>query len=181
MLKSDENHFYFYSTINVQAIAYIVKQRNWKLPQLSINQVNDLISRLKTKKSPDYYGFSAKHIKHGGIVSARHLRTYLNLSFQYIEHGVPAEELTGLASLIHKGGKKSLTEPGHFRKITVCALLGQLKQMAVCDLSLPILNPLKPPSQLGFTPGLFVKLANIIISEKRSLAVKNNQVVLYHF
>ena len=53
--------------------------------------------------------------------------------------------------------------------------------MAVCDLSLPILNPLKPPSQLGFTPGLFVKMANIIITEQRCLAVKNNQVLLQQF
>ena len=41
-----------------------------------------------------------------------------------------------------------------------------MKQMAVCDLALPILKPLKPSSQLGFTPGLFVKLANIMVSEK---------------
>ena len=53
--------------------------------------------------------------------------------------------------------------------------------MAVCDLALPILRPLKPDSQLGFTPGLFVKLANIIVAEKRALAVTNNQVVLHQF
>ena len=48
--KSDDNTMYFYSTINVQAIAYIVKQRNWKLPELSFNQVQNLIERLKTNK-----------------------------------------------------------------------------------------------------------------------------------
>ena len=53
--------------------------------------------------------------------------------------------------------------------------------MAVCDLALAILKPLKPSSQLGFTPGLFVKLANIMVSEKRALAVTNNQIVLYQF
>ena len=56
-----------------------------------------------------------------------------------------------------------------------------MKQMAVCDLALPILKPLKPASQLGFTPGLFVKLANIIVSEKRALATENNEVVLQMF
>ena len=53
-----------------------------------------------------------------------------------MEQGVPCEELVGAGSLVHKGGKKSLSEPKHFRKITVCALLGQIKQMAVCDLAL---------------------------------------------
>ena len=48
-------------------------------------------------------------------------------------------------------------------------------------LALPILKPLKPHSQLGFTPGLFVKLANIIVSEKRALGTANNQVVLHQF
>ena len=103
------------------------------------------------------------------------------MSFQYIELGVPSEELVDTGSLVHKGGKKSLSDPKHFRKITLCALLGQIKQMAVCDLALPILRPLKPHSQLGFTTGLFVKLVNIIVTEKRALAVKNNQIVLHQF
>ena len=132
-----------------------MKQRNWKLPQLSFNQVQNLIERLKSNKSPDYFGFSAKHVKHGGFVSAHFLQKYINLSFQFIEQGVPDEELVGAGSLVHKGGKKSLSDPQNFRKITVCALLGQIKQMAVCDLAIPILQPMKPPSQLGFTPGLF--------------------------
>ena len=107
----------------------------------------------------------------GGRPAAYFLMKYLNLSFEYIQYGVPEQELIGLASLIHKSGKKSLIDPKNFRKITVCALLGQIKQMAVCDVALPILRPLKPPSQLGFTPGLFVKLANILVTEKRAMAV----------
>ena len=103
------------------------------------------------------------------------------MSFQHMQHGVPENELVGAGSLVHKAGKKSLTEPQHFRKITVCALLGQIKQMAVCDLALPIPRPLKPHSQLGFTPGLFVKLANIIVTEKRALAIAHNQIVLHMF
>ena len=164
--NSEDNTNYFYSTINVEAIAYIIKQRRWKLPELTFNQVQNLIERLKSNKSPDYFGFSARHVKAGGFVSATYLMEYINLSFRSMEQGVPSGELVGSGSLVHKGGKKSLTDPKHFRKITVCALLGQIKQMAVCDLALPILRPLKPLSQLGFTPGLFVKLANIIVTEK---------------
>ena len=88
---------------------------------------------------------------------------YLNISFQFLEHGVLAEKLTGVASLIHKGNKKSLLDLRNLHRITVCALLGQIKQMAVCDLAFPILKPLKPPSQLGFT-----------VSEKKVLACNNN-------
>ena len=130
--KSENNTIYFYATINVQAIAYLIKQRNWKLPKLSFNQIQDIIDRLKCNKSPDYFGFSAKHVKKGGFVSTHYLMNYINTSFQFIEHGVPKEELVGSASLVHKGNRKSLCEPLNFRKITVCALLGQMKQMAVC-------------------------------------------------
>ena len=56
-----------------------------------------------------------------------------------------------------------------------------MKQMAVCELAFPIMKPLKPHSQLGFTPGLFVKLANIMVSEKRALETTNNQIVLHQF
>ena len=63
----------------------------------------------------------------------------------------------------------------------MCALLGQLKQMAVCDLTLPILRPLKSPSQLGFTPGLFVKMANIMVTEKRAWALFHDLILLIQF
>ena len=56
--ESKDDMTYYYATINVEAISYIVKQRNWKLPQLSFNQVEDIISRLRTNKSPDIMGFS---------------------------------------------------------------------------------------------------------------------------
>ena len=67
------------------------------------------------------------------------------------------------------------------RKITVCALLGQLKQMAVSDLTLPILRSLKSPSQLGFTLGLFFKLANLMVTEKRAWAHAHVQILLIQF
>ena len=34
VFNSDDNHNYYYSTIDVDAIAFIVKQRNWTLPQI---------------------------------------------------------------------------------------------------------------------------------------------------
>ena len=162
--ESKDDMTYYYATINVEAISYIVKQRNWKLPQLSFNQVEDIISRLRTNKSPDIMGFSAKHLKNGGPIAIHFIMQYLNMSFHSIQYGVPESELTGVASMIHKGNKKSLIDPKSFRKITVCALLGEIKQMAVCDLTFPIIRPFKPSSQLGFTPELFVKLANVIVS-----------------
>ena len=109
--KSDDNTSYFYATINVHAIAYLIQQRNWKLPKLSFNQMQDIIDKLKCNKSPDYFGFSARHVKSGGFVSTHFLMNYINTSFQFIEYGVPAEELVGSASLVHKGNKKSLCEP----------------------------------------------------------------------
>ena len=181
VFKSEENHSYYYSTIDVEAISYIVKQRNWKLPQLNFNQVQNLIQRLKVNKSPDIFGFSAKHLKHGGNVSVTYMMQYLNMSFKHMQYGVPCEELVGAGSLVHKAGKKSLCAPQSFRKITVCALLGQLKQMAVCDLTLPILKPLKASSQLGFTPGLFVKMANIMVTEKRAWALAHDYILLTQF
>ena len=164
--ENKEDMTYYYATINVEAMAYIIKKRNWKLPQVSFNQVQDIISRLRGNKAPDLMGFSAKHVKHGGPVAVHFIMQYLNLSFQCIQYGVPADELKGAASIIFKGNKKSLIDPKKNRKITVRALLGEIKQMAVCDLTSPILMPLKPASQLGFTTGLFVKLANVIVSKK---------------
>ena len=60
-------------------------------------------------------------------MSVTHIMQYLNVSFKHMEYGVPSEELVGAGSLVHKSGKRSLCNPKSFRKITVCALLGQLK------------------------------------------------------
>ena len=53
--------------------------------------------------------------------------------------------------------------------------------MAICDLTLPILNPIKSPSQLGFTPALFVKMANIMVTEKRAWALFHDLILLMQF
>ena len=84
MFKSEENHTYFYSTIDVEAISFIVKERNWKLPHLNLNQAQNLIGRLKVNKSPDFFGFSAKHVKYGGTVATNFIMQYLNMSFKHM-------------------------------------------------------------------------------------------------
>ena len=71
--KSDDNTSYFYATINVHAIAYLIQHRNWKLPKLSFNQIEDIIDKLKCNKSPDYFGFSARNVKSGGFLSTHFL------------------------------------------------------------------------------------------------------------
>ena len=83
--------------------------------------------------------------------------------------------------MIYKGKGKSLTNPKSFRKITVCAMLGKIKEMAICDYAAPILRPIKAGSQIGFSSGLFVKLSNILITEKRALAYHHNIVILHMF
>ena len=92
----DDDMTYYYATINVEAISYIVKQRNWKI---SFNQVQDIISRLRSNKSSDLIGLSARHVKNGGQVAVNFIMKYLNMSFQSIQYGVPADELKGAASI----------------------------------------------------------------------------------
>ena len=66
------------------------------MPQLNLDQVENLISRLKNNKSPDFSGFSTTHVKKGGRAAAFFLMKYLNLSFQYIEHGTNRNSLSDL-------------------------------------------------------------------------------------
>ena len=179
--QSEEDHLYRSASINMTSIRYIIKSRGWRLPTLSTNQVSDLVDRLNSGKAPDFYGLSVRHVKNAGSVAILFLTKYLNLCFQWMEFGVTEEDQVGAASLIFKRKGKSLTNPKSFRKITVCALLGKIKEMAICDFTFPILRPWKALSQFGFTPGLFVKLANIMVTEKRGLALANNLVALHMF
>ena len=82
--ESPDNMTYYYA-INVEAMSYIIKKRNWNFPNVSFNQVQDIISRLRGNKSPDLLGFTAKHVKHGGPVAVHFIMQYLNLSFKCIQ------------------------------------------------------------------------------------------------
>ena len=77
--ENEDNMTYYYATINVEAISYIVKQQNWRIPELSFNQVQDIISRLRSNKSPDILGFYAKHVKNGGPIAVHFIMQYLNM------------------------------------------------------------------------------------------------------
>ena len=63
-----------------------MKQRNWKLPCLNFNQMQNIIERLKPNKSLDYF------------VYTHFVMQYMNISFHYIEQGVPEGKLVGCAS-----------------------------------------------------------------------------------
>ena len=136
---------------------------------------------MKNNSALDYYHLNSEYIKNGGATSILFLTKYLNLCFQHIEYGVPEEELYGVATLAYKGKGKDITKPQSHRIITVCPYLGKLKEMAICDLCIPILRPLKPKSQLGFTSGLAVKIANVLVTEKRGIALQENEVILHEF
>ena len=43
--------------------------------------------------------------------------------------------MLGTATMAYKGKGKELTDPKSYRIITVCAILGKLKEMAICDIS----------------------------------------------
>ena len=150
----------------MSSIRDIVRSRGWKLPVVTTDQVETYINRLNNKPTKDYYGLTSNHFKKGGSIVILYVTKYINLCFQWIKFGVPTEDTVYVASLGYKGPGKPVTHPNSFRIITVSAFLGKLKEMATCDVVLPILPPFKSPSQLGFTAGLFVKLANILVTEK---------------
>ena len=67
ILTNDESdHLYKSATIDISSIQYIIRSRGWKLPSLSTSQVAEIISRLKSGKSPDYFGLTSDHVKNGG-------------------------------------------------------------------------------------------------------------------
>ena len=77
--ENEDNMTYYYATINVEAISYIVKQQNWRIPELSFNQVQDIISRLRSNKYPGIWEFSAKQVKNGGPIAVHFIMQYLNM------------------------------------------------------------------------------------------------------
>ena len=55
--------------IDIGSIQYILKSRGWNLPIVSLEQTENLISKLKNSSAADFYGLTSKHIKKGGPTS----------------------------------------------------------------------------------------------------------------
>ena len=157
-------------------ITNIVQKRKWTLPQLKFNQVQNLIDRLKVNKSPDYFGFSAKHIKLGAMVAVKYLKDYLNLShtlnmeFQKVNFRDSVILFINLGENLYRNHRAS-------EKITVCALLGQFKHMATISLY----SSHTQACQVGLHPCLFVKLDNIMVTEKSSWAIAIVLILIIQF
>ena len=128
-------------------ITNIVQQRKWTLPQLKFNQVQNLIDRLKVNKSPDYFGFSAKHIKLGAMVAVKYLKDYLNLShtlnmeFQNVNFRDSVILFINLGGNLYRNHRAS-------EKLLYVHFLANLNIWRLFHFTLPILRPVK----LGFTP-----------------------------
>ena len=67
LTNKPEDQLYKQATIDVASIHYILKSRGWKLPIVSTDQTEILISRLKNNSAPDYYNINAEYIKNGAV------------------------------------------------------------------------------------------------------------------
>ena len=69
LTQEPEDHLYRRATVDVTSIRYIIRQRGWKLPNVSFDQTATLIARLKSNSAADFYGLTSEFIKHGGDVA----------------------------------------------------------------------------------------------------------------
>ena len=79
----------------------------------------------------------------------------------------------GLATAIHKGKGKPLTESKSYRRITVTPVLGAIIDYYLDPIANEIFLPKQSPDQLGFTKGTSYLLAAVQRGECQRWAIDN--------
>ena len=67
--QEEDDQLYRQATIDVASLQFILQSRGWKLPTVSYEQTEQLVSRLRNGSSPDFYGLTSEHIKYGGATA----------------------------------------------------------------------------------------------------------------
>ena len=132
---------------------------------ISTKEVQDAISSLNSKKAADEFGLSAEYLKHFGKVLIVEITAIFNQILQS-KTGPDAFKSGILTPVLKKS--KDPTVLDNYRGITVTQITSKLFESVL----LPKLSETfeQSPLQFGFTKGLSLVMAALIVSDARAEA-----------
>ena len=155
-------------------IKQICEESSEILDPVTPKEVEEGISKLNSKKSPDEFGLTAEHLKCSGPVFIDNLAKLFNQIF--IEKSVPEQFKSGILTPVLKKSNDP-TNLDNYRGITVTPIIGKLFETVL----LPRISQHFEQSsmQFGFTKGLSPVMSALIVSEARAEAKTDSSAPLF--
>ena len=123
-----------------------------KIPNIGVDRLNEIISKLGADKACDIYGCKPKYIKS----LSQETRNYiLHLLNEMIEEKTYKTERynIGKSTILHKGSGKSVSNINSYRRLTITPWLSKLLDRSICETREEIIKKNQSDGQYGFTSG----------------------------
>jgi hypothetical protein len=132
------------------------------LPKVTVNQIEKLISALKTNKAADMYGITSEHFKCSHPILESILVDLFNKVVK--EKSIPNQFKHGVIVPVPKP-KKSAKNPDNYRRITITSTVGKLFEKVIVAATKPVLDDKLNRLQRGFCPNTSSTNTAFMISE----------------
>ena len=143
---------------------------------ISIDEVIKAVKSLKKKKACGQDKIYNEHLIYGGPVLYEHLANFFSDMYKY--GSVPNSLKEGIIITLHKGGRKSKTDPNNYRAITLSsAILKLFERILLEKVQTSITKPLYW-LQGGFRPNISCNMTSVMLREC-ILYAKENRSKLY--
>ena len=143
---------------------------------ISIDEVIKAVKSLKKKKACGQDKIYNEHLTYGGPVLYEHLANFFSDMYKY--GSVPNSLKEGIIITLHKGGRKSKTDPNNYRAITLSsAILKLFERILLEKVQTSITKPLNW-LQGGFRPNISCNVTSVMLREC-ILYAKENRSKLY--
>ena len=131
---------------------------------ISVDEVVKAVKSLKKKKACGKDKIYNEHLIYGGPVLYEHLTNFFS-DIMYKYGSVPNSSKEGIIITLHKGGRKSKTDPNDYRAITLTsAILKLFERILLEKVQTSITKPLNW-LQGGFRPNISCNMTSAMLRE----------------
>ena len=164
--KSDPNFDQEYQQLVDRDIINLTKlaaQEKDSAIEINIENLQDNINKMKSRKSPDGDGIMAEHLKYGGTLLLEFLQKLFGKIIE--ERKIPEQFKNGIITPIYKKQNKPIWDPNSYRRITVASIIGKVFERLHLHSVEDQLSQDQSKLQRGFTKGTSPLYAALILTE----------------
>ena len=146
---------------------------------ISKDDVRKAARQLKCRKACGYDGIFNEHLKNGGI--KLHEELALLYTDMYNHGHIPEGLKKGIIITLHKGGRKSKSDPNNYRAITLTSCILKLFERILLQQVEASLNTPLNMLQGGFRAGLSCNMSSLMLKECISFTKENHSKLFVCF
>ena len=132
----------------------IIACESRNISPITVNKLQEIVSKLKNNKACDIYHMTAEHLKYAGVKTLELLCVYINRVIQNMEFYSAPEFKLSVASVIYKGKDKPRNHHKSYRLVRVGPLIGRLIDEYIRPQAVKLSNPSQSNNQYGFTENI---------------------------